>query len=145
LLAGACGEEEKMVVFNRSEVIRLLCNDSTKSWERKAVSIDGQPADISECDLFAHMTLTTQNDSLKYLVKSQTAYCNNNTELLDSGLWEVLEESIVSDAIDRIVFYSVEGDTIIKSIGEVTSIYFTTKENSGGSVIQESFETALAD
>jgi len=145
LLLCSCSDEEKIVIFNRAEVIRLLSNDSSKSWERRMMVIDGQPSDISECDLFTTTRYLSIKDSLLYITSTQSSYCNGNPVLLDSGFWDVLEEGINSDRIDRIAYYSVSGDTTIKQVSEITAIFLTTENNVSGTVIREIFESSLPD
>jgi len=142
-LLGSCSDRENIVVFTNSEAIRLLSNDSSKTWERRNVVIDGQTTDMSECELFSNTIYVSRNDSLIYLTKTLSDYCDGHSDLLDSGLWDVLEESTISDRIDRIAYYSFSGDTTIKNIRELTAIILTTEDDSGSSVLQETFESRL--
>jgi hypothetical protein len=143
MLFVSCSDKENIVVFTSSEVIRLLSNDSNKFWERKQVIINGQPSEVSECELFTNTEYISRNDSLIYITTSMAEFCNGNPEILDSGFWDVLEESTISDRIDRIAYYSVDGDTTIKKMQEITSMLLVTENNTGSSVIQETFESTL--
>jgi hypothetical protein len=141
----SCGDKENIVVFTYSEVVRLLSNDSTKSWERKTLVIDGQSPEMSECDLYTSTEYISRNDSLIYITESIPDFCSGEIELLDSGYWDVLEESIISDRIDRIAYYSVDGDTTYKNIREITSIFLSLEHELNNSRIQESFEASGHD
>jgi hypothetical protein len=143
ILSGSCGSDENIVVFTDSEVIRLLSNDSTKTWERKIVLIDGQSAGYSECDLFTNIKYYSGNDSLIYSIGSQPDFCGGMKELLDSGYWEVLEESNQSNRIDRIAYYSINGDTTVKKIMEITAIFLTTENDIDNEVVRETYESRL--
>ena len=143
MLFVSCSDEENIVVFTSSEVIRLLSNDSSKFWERKQVIINGKPSEVSECELFTNTEYIRRNDSLIYITTSMAEFCNGNSEILDSGFWDVLEESTISDRIDRIAYYSVDGDTTIKKMREITSMLLVTENDTGSSVIQETFESTL--
>ena len=106
---------------------------------------DGQPGNMTDCDLNTHTQFISKNDSLIYIIKSQKDFCDGSSTQLDSGLWDVLEESIISDRIDRIGYYSYDGDTIVKDIREITALFLTTEYNSGGILMQESFQSGLPD
>ena len=80
-----------------------------------------------------------------YIIESIDDYCGGISERLDSGSWEALEESNISDRIDRIAYHSGGGKTTIKKILEITSLFLTTEADSAGLVIQETFEPALSN
>jgi hypothetical protein len=142
-ILGACGDKENIVVFTYSEAIRLLSNDSAKSWERKTMFIDGQSQEMPECDLYTNTEYISRNDSLIFITTSIPDFCSGNSEILDSGYWDVLEESIISDRIDRVAYYSVDGDTTYKKVLEITSLFLTLESDAGNSTIQESFEYTI--
>ena len=112
----SCGEDENLVVFTESEVVRLLSNDSSKTWIRKVLTIDGQTPEISECELLIETKYFSSNAEQIYIIESIDDYCGGTSERLDSGSWEALEESNISDRIDRIAYHSGEGETRIKKI-----------------------------
>jgi hypothetical protein len=141
----SCGDGENIVVFTESEVVRLLSNDSSKSWVRKAITIDGQSPEISECELLIETKYFSSNTNQIYFIESTDEYCGGTSVRLDSGSWEALVESNISDRIDRIAYYSGNGDTKIKKILEITSIHLTTEADSLGLVIQETFESTLSN
>ena len=144
-LFASCGEDENVVVFTESEVVQLLSNDSSKSWVRKAITIDGQSPEISECDLLIETRYFSSNADQIYIIESIDDYCGGTSERLDSGSWEALVESNISDRIDRIAYYSGNGETRIKKILEITSVYLTTEADSLGQVLQEAFESTLSN
>lgn len=141
----ACGDKENIVVFNRSEVIRLLSSDTSKSWTRLDVTIDGIPNNYTECEMFTNTQYISRKDSLIYIISAQPEYCDGNSEIIESGLWDLFEESNISDRIDRIAYYSFEGDTIVKEMLEITSLYLSTKDDNTGVSIVETFESKLTD
>lgn len=139
----SCSDKENEVFFNDNEVIRLLSNDSSKSWIRKSLIIDGQTSDLSECDL-SHLTTFYSNSSGQtYIIETIPEFCGGNPVRLDSGSWEVLEESSISDRIDRIVYNSSDGGSSVKYIQQITSLFLNTEEDLSGSVVQESFESEM--
>ena len=141
----SCGEDENLVVFTESEVVRLLSNDSSKTWIRKVLTIDGQTPEISECELLIETKYFSSNTERTYIIESIDDYCGGTSERLDSGSWEALEESNISDRIDRIAYHSGDGETKIKKILEITSLFLTTEADSVGLVIQETFEPDLSN
>ena len=145
LLIASCGNDENLVVFTEPEVVRLLSNDSSKSWTRKIITVDGQTPEISECELSIETTYYSSNTEQIYIVESINEFCGGITEQLDSGSWEALAESSLSDRIDRIAYNSGDGVKTIKKILEITSIYLTTEEEKDGAIIQETFESSLPD
>lgn len=144
-LFASCADDENIVVFTESEVVRLLSNDSSKSWIRKGITIDGQSPEISECELLIETKYFSSNTDQIYIIESIDNYCGGTTERLDSGSWDALVESNISDRIDRIAYYSGNGETKIKKILEITSIFLTTEVDSLGLVVQESFESTLSN
>jgi hypothetical protein len=145
LFVGACGDKENIVVFTYSEVIRLLSNDSSKSWDRKAMTIDGQAQETNECDLYSNTIYIHRNDSLIYIITSQSEFCGGEEVVLDSGYWDVIEESVISDRIDRIAYYSLDGDTTYKDLKEITSVFLTLESDIDDATVQESFESSISD
>lgn len=145
LLLCSCGNEENIVVFTRSEVIRLLSNDSTKSWERKRILSDGEPGSLSDCDLFTSTQYISEMDNLIFISRTDPDYCGGSSMKLDSGSWDVLEESLISDRIDRIAYYSVNGDTTVKEIRDISALNLTTEYLSNGTSIRETYESGLPD
>jgi hypothetical protein len=142
LLNASCGNDENIVVFTEPEVVRMLSNDSSKSWIRKMITVDGQTPEISECELLIQTKYFSSNTEQVYIIESIDDFCGGITEQLDSGSWEALEESGLSDRIDRIAYYSGQGGTTIKNIKEITSLYLTTEEENDGTIIQETFESS---
>jgi len=145
LLIASCSNDENIVVFTEQEVVRLLSNDSSKSWVRKIITLDGQTPEISECELLIQTKYFSSNTEQVYIIESIDDYCDGITERLDSGSWEALAESSISDRIDRIAYYSGDGGTTIKYIKEITSLYLTIEEEKDGSIVQETFESTLPD
>jgi hypothetical protein len=145
LLFASCGEDENLVVFTEPEIVRLLSNDSSKSWIRKTITVDGQTPEISECELIIETKYYSSNTEQIYIVESIDDFCGGISEQLDSGSWDALEESNISDRIDRIAYYSGDGGTTIKYIKEITSLYLTIEEDKDGSMVQETFESSLPD
>lgn len=145
LLIASCSNDENIVVFTEQEVVRLLSNDSSKSWIRKILTLDGQTPEISECELLIQTKYFSSNTEQIYIIESVDDYCDGITERLDSGSWEALEESNISDRIDRIAYYSADGGTSIKNIKEITSLFLTTEEEKDGTIIQETFEPLIPD
>lgn len=141
----SCGDDENIVVFTESEVVRLLSSDSSKTWSRKDVVVDGQSPEIEECELLIEISYFSSNTEQIYIVESIDDFCGGVSEQLDSGSWEALEESNISDRIDRIAYYSGDGETTIKRIQEITSLFLTTEEDSDGSVIRETFVSEIPD
>ncbi len=145
LLFTSCGNDENIVLFTEPEVVRLLSNDSSKSWIRKIITEDGQTPEISDCELLIQTKYISSNTEKTYIIESIEEFCDGITERLDSGSWEALEESSISDRIDRIAYYSADGGTTIKNIKEITSLFLTTEVEENGILIQETFEPLLPD
>ncbi len=143
LLFASCGNDENIVVFTEPEVVRLLSNDSSKSWIRKIITENGQTPEISDCELLIQTKYISSSTEQIYIVESISDFCNGITEQLDSGSWEALEESSLSERIDRIAYYSADAGTTIKNIQEITSLFLTTEEEKDGTIIQETFEPLL--
>lgn len=142
LLITSCGNDENIVVFTEPEVVRLLSNDSSKTWIRKIVIENGQTPEIPECDLMTQTRYISSNSEQIYIIESIDDFCDGITEQLDSGSWEVLEESNLSERIDRIAYYSGDGGTTIKNIQEITSLYLRTEEEKDGTITEETFESS---
>lgn len=141
----SCGDKENVVIFTQAEVIRLLSGDSVKAWLRMDVTIDGTPNNLSECDLFTSTRYISRNDSLIYMVESLADFCDGTSAALDSGYCKLYEESVISDRIDRIAYFSVRGDSTGKQLIEITSLYLILQENKESSVYTESFEYSFPD
>jgi hypothetical protein len=141
-LFASCSNDENIIVFTEPEVVRLLTNDSSKSWTRTAISIDGQIPEISDCELLIETKYFSSGTDQIYIVESIDDYCGGSSVRLDSGSWEALEESNISDRINRIAYYSGNGETKIKMILEITSLYLTTEVDSMDLVVREAFQSA---
>ena len=139
LLFYSCSDEENMVVFNRSEVIRLLSNDSTKLWTRNHLFENGQLVEMEECSLRTTTSYKVRSDSMIYAISTSDQYCNT-LDLLDSGLWDVLEDGSSTGRIDKIVYYSGE-DTTVKKILEITSLILRLESIQGDLQYEEIFES----
>jgi hypothetical protein len=120
-LWNSCAEEEKIIVFTESELIRLLSGDTTKSWNRIAFFMDGQASSLEDCDLNTVTTFYVDDtDSLKYLIRSNPVLCNGDADTLETGYWRIIEKENNDDLRDKIEFV-VNEDTTLKIISRVTS------------------------
>jgi hypothetical protein len=145
LFIASCSNDENIVVFTEQEVVRLLSNDSSKSWMRKIITLDGQTPEISECELLIQTKYFSSNTGQIYIIESVDDYCDEIAERLDSGSWEALEESNISERINRIAYYSADGGTTIKNLKEITSLFLTLEEENDGAIIRETFEPLIPD
>ena len=65
----SCDSDEKPIIFTAEEIQRLISGDSSKIWIRTGKIVQGQSADLSNCELY----LTTEfavdeSDSLKFKI-----------------------------------------------------------------------------
>jgi hypothetical protein len=139
LIFFSCSDSENEVIFDRSEVIRLLSIDSSKLWIRNYLFENGQSAEIEECSLKTIINYKIRRDSLIYTISTSDQYCNT-IELLDSGLWDVLEDGSFTGRIDKIVYYSGE-DSTVKKILEITSLRLGLEGFKEDSQYEEIFES----
>lgn len=135
----SCSDDENVVTFNKSEVIRLLSNDTSKLWTRNHLFENGQSVEIEECSLKTIINYKIRSDSLIYTISTSDQYCNT-IELLDSGLWDVQEDGSFTGRIDKIVYYSGE-DSTVKNILEITSLILRLESFKEDSQYEEIFES----
>lgn len=139
LLLLSCSDSENIVTFNRDEVIRLLSNDSSKTWLRKNYSENDQQIELEECSLKTETIYKHRNDSMIYTISTIDQFCDT-VILLDSGLWDVAEDGSFTGRIDKIIYYSGE-DTLAKEILEITSLFLRLQRSKGETSYEEFFET----
>ena len=145
LLSTGCGDEVKVVTFTTDEATRLLSGDTTKSWLRTAYVVNGQPQYTDPCEL---QTITTflidASDSAKFVVHRHPDICPGNSDTLETGYWRVVGKITNADIADRIEFV-LEGDTLLRNIDMITSLYLDLSLNREGSSEQSSFEAILPE
>ena len=140
-----CTEDEKMVPFTESEVIRLLSGDTTKSWLRVSFQLNGADQGSDDCDLY---TITTfyigPSDSLKYTIVSNPVYCPSPADTLESGDWRILNRTDNQETADKIEFI-FEGDTLQKQIEQITSLYLYLSQSENELLFQSSYDAIIPE
>jgi hypothetical protein len=140
-----CAEEERMVPFTESEVIRLLSGDTTKSWLRIAFELNGADQGMDDCNLYTITTFfITSSDSLKYTIVSSPDYCQSQTDTLEIGDWRILSSGDNQDVADGIEFI-FEGDTVEQTIDRVTSIYLNLSRSANELFFQSRYQAILPE
>lgn len=135
LVLVSCGEKEQIVIFNSTEVSRLLSGDSVKAWVRIGVDEEG----LSDCTLHQVTRFEKSNDSLKYTINLNPNFCNGDTSLKQSGYWQVYSPDIIPDNANRIRFIN-NGDTLIKTIVQITSVNLELSYLNNQKKIVESYD-----
>lgn len=145
LLHYHCAEEEKIVIFSESEVIRLLSGDSTKSWIRIAIKTNGQDQELTECDLRNVTKFYIGDlDSLKYSISKNPFDCEGDTLIINEGIWRIISAEDDIDMAEKIEFIS-KGDSLVKNINEITSLFLKLDWVENESLIEESFMVNLPE
>ncbi len=104
-----------------------------------SMTVDGELADISECELRKIYTYEVFDDSLVYRVNSDPEFCENGPVEISQGEWSVLTLPTNNQVANRIQI--IQGsDTLIKEIREITSLFITLQSSPGGESIVEAFE-----
>jgi len=144
-LLGSCAEEEKMVVFTEPEAVRLLSGDTIKSWNRVAFRINGQPAGLDDCEL---QTVTAfyldQTDSMKFLILANPVLCGGTADTLEAGYWRIIGREGASEIADKIEFV-IGGDTTLKDISMMTSLFLTLTGSGEDQSVEENFEVIIPE
>ena len=144
-LASNCSEDEKMVPFTESEVIRLLSGDTTKSWLRVSFQLNGADQGLDDCDLHTIMTFYIgTSDSLKYSIVSNPAYCQAEVDTLEMGYWRVLGSGENEDITNQIEFI-FEGDTLQQQIEQITSLYLNLSQSENELLFQSGYEAVIPE
>jgi len=144
-LISNCTEDEKMIPFTESEVIRLLSGDTTKSWTRVSFQLNGADQGLNDCDL---KTITTfyigASDSLKYTIVSDPVYCQTQGDTLEVGYWRILG-SAEDEEIAKQIEFIIEGDTLQQQIEQITSLYLNLSQSENELFFQSSYEALIPE
>lgn len=140
---GSCGNDENIVILKKPEVIRLLSNDSSKTWNRVSLKFNDQDPGLTDCEIFINTRYISGSKGLVYISSTEEEFCGRSAEILDSGSWEVFQESSINERIDRIGYYSASGDTTYKMINEITALLLTVENDQDVDVVTEIYQSGL--
>ena len=145
IILSDCAEDERIIPFSESELIRLLSGDTTKSWLRVSFQLNGADQGSDDCDLY---TITTfyigASDSLKYTIVSNPDYCQSPTDTLESGNCRILGRTDNPDIADKIEFI-FEGDTLLQQIEQITSLYLYLSQSENELLFQSGYEAIIPE
>lgn len=140
-----CNENEKMVPFTESEVIRLLSGDTTKSWIRMSFKMNGEDQALSDCELY---TITTfylgTSDSLRYRIVTNPAICQSQADTLETGFWRILGRDNDNEIADKVEFI-FDGDTTQQQINQVTSLFLTLNRSEDDNFYETVYEAVIPE
>lgn len=134
----SCSKDEKVIVFTRDEVIKLLTADTSKTWSRYSYRINGSDAEVNECVLRQQVTFFYQPDSLYFLILPSADICDPGSYEI-RGRWDVLEDPQINDRYNQ-VQYVISNDTLVKQIGEISSLYLDVSFSEAEDVFTEKFQ-----
>ncbi len=134
----SCGETEKMVIFTEEELKGLVSGDTIKTWLRTNVSLDGQKADLSDCEVYSLTTfLHGEQDSLIYSISQNPDFCDGNEGLIEAGIYRVNVDPLSNKG--SLQFISGQ-DSLIKNIEEITSLFLRLRYTDASGIVEERFE-----
>lgn len=140
-----CTEDVKTVEFTINEVERLLSGDTTKSWLRVAYVVDGQPPISDPCQL---QTISTfyldDSDTARYIIFSNPVICGSQSDTLETGYWSIIGKpgnTSIAGSIELVQ----QGDTVIRGISEITSLYLKLSGSIDESTLEVSYEAIIPD
>jgi hypothetical protein len=145
LFLAECTEDVKIVEFTRAEVERLLTGDTLKNWLRVAFTLDGEAQFTEVCALQTISTFyVDESDSARFVVLSNPAVCNSRSDSLAFGYWRIIGRQGNKDIADKIELVQ-QGDTVLRDIRQITSLYMTLTGSENESAIEVSYEAIIPD
>lgn len=140
-----CTEDVKTVEFTINEVERLLSGDTTKSWLRVAYIVDGQPPFTDPCQLQTISTFYLDDtDTTRYIILSNPTVCGSLSDTLETGYWRIIGNPANTSIADGIEFVQ-QGDTVMRHIAEITSLFMTLSGTIDESTLEVSYEAIIPD
>lgn len=131
--------------FTINEAERLLSGDTTKSWLRVSYVLDGQPGITDPCQL---QTISTfyldDSDTTRFVIASNPVVCASLSDTLETGYWRITGKPGNISIADSIEFVQ-HGDTVMRKIAEITSLYMTLTGSMDGSKLEESYQAIIPE
>ncbi len=135
-----CSRQENFVDFNASELTRLICGDSIKSWVRTRDLSDGEDQNESNCSLkLIYRFQSVADSSATFGIYLNPGECSGQDSLQLMGKWSIENEATWADVEDTLIM--IEGkDTLHFGIKSITSTELKLVGSSKGKTIENDLQ-----
>ena len=134
--------KQNYVDFSGTELIRLLCGDSVKSWVRTKYALNGSDQSLEPCELkliyqFQYNANTTEG--LPFYIHLNPDECNNLDSISVTGTWSVIDDISGAGIKDTLILVS-GNDSIKYGIRNITSLNMKLTGMKNSDQVETDFE-----